>query len=1158
MSMNRWCSKFLARLSNPGNGDMVAARAGGRVFLFVLFSFAFSSVSSRAQSNLEVFGQNRIQKRKFDWKFFDTKHFRVYHYDRSGRELGRYVAEEAEYDISIIEKKMGGQFPQRFNIILYNTYDEYRQSNVGLKEENPTMGNARAGSLKLVDDKLVVYFTGEHSDLRHQIRSGMATVVMQKMVFGDNLKKAVKNSLLLNLPQWVTEGYIAYLVDGWDQKSNSEWKGMLDANPDKGFYELAEEEPELAGKAFWKFVHAQYGMNTVKSLLYTMQQKTGLNKAMKERANLNMKVTRAYDSCINFYKNTYAADAKFQDRIDSANGVTFIKVPRDNSELRSIRVSPAGTDLAYVSWKNGRYQVCTQKTGGASPVTVLLEGGKRDLTEQTDPNYPMLCWSITGSKLAILYRKGKDAYLRVYNNKRGRIETHKIPNNRFDRVLSMTFTQDDDKLIFSAIKKSQTDLYLFTIKGSKMSNITDDVWDDASPSFVSGGARTGVLFLSNRPKPNINVPVGVNELPAGPLNVFFYNTVTENPELLQCTNVKVGHISQPVQYGAEGFAYLHDSNGVNNRYVVQFARSVENKDSAYAIPVTNYSTSIIRQQYNAVAGDMSDVVQQGNKFVVYFHDVENLGDTIRMKKLHPTTLSSEHMDIAPPKSPVVEPKPAEKPNVTAAEPRFPGRFADDEDEKKKPEIKGGNVFQSEFSDNDEQPRKRARRAPVADEEDEKAGEVAVVDSSVLTEITDSAYLKMKPSKYRKSFKPDYLSIKLDNSILFNQYQSIAVNGGQFQNPSLGALSSISLNEILENQRITVGFQLPLMLNYSVYFLQYQNFARRLDWGFFFLRRQSKGYETVGYGSGGVILATKDQLFRTTSDMGQFDLGYPIDRRKAVRFHTSVRSDRFVQKITDTLSLELDFPKTNYYTSVSRLEYVFDNTISPATNIWNGSRYKVYTEYMSGLNNGNKNCYNVGIDVRNYEKLYKNTILATRLAYAHSEGNYMVQYLMGGVDNWMFAQKDNATAGQPPGSNFGFQMLATSLRGYPQYARIGNSFGVLSNEIRVPIASTFFNRPVQSSLLKNLQFVAFADAGCAWKGWVPNPDSLVKTITLPQTVPAGGLNNVALEFRYPAGLAVGYGAGIRTALFGYFVRFDVAWNIEGEKKPMAYFALGTDF
>jgi len=154
-----------------------------RLVCILLFSITVPAVVV-GQSYVEVFGQNRIQYRKFDWKYFDTKHFRVYHYDRAGRQLGRYVAEEAENNISIIEKRLGGQFPHRFNIILYNSYDEYRQSNIGLKDESQATSNTTAGTLNLVGDKLVVYFTGEHNDLQHQIRSGMARVVMERMIFG--------------------------------------------------------------------------------------------------------------------------------------------------------------------------------------------------------------------------------------------------------------------------------------------------------------------------------------------------------------------------------------------------------------------------------------------------------------------------------------------------------------------------------------------------------------------------------------------------------------------------------------------------------------------------------------------------------------------------------------------------------------------------------------------------------------------------------------------------------------------------------------------------------------------------------------------------------------------------------------------------------------
>src|SRR5690606_12467754 len=126
----------------------------------------------------------------------------------------------------------------------------------------------------------------------------------------------------------------------------------------------------------------------------------------------------------------------------------------------------------------------------------------------------------------------------------------------------------------------------FTIRGKRMKNITDDPWDDVQPWFVSGGSRRGVLFLSNRPAPNLEVPMGVNELPTGPMNVFFYNTKTKRKELVQMSDVTSGTVSQPIQYGSDNYAYLYDGNGINNKYVVLMGSNSKNMDSAFSVPTT--------------------------------------------------------------------------------------------------------------------------------------------------------------------------------------------------------------------------------------------------------------------------------------------------------------------------------------------------------------------------------------------------------------------------------------------------------------------------------------------------------------------------------------------------------------------------------------------
>src|SRR5690606_2145250 len=199
---------------------------------------------------------------------------------------------------------------------------------------------------------------------------------------------------------------------GWDAASETKWKNLLQANPDKGFYELAEREPELAGKAFWKFISERYGENNVKNLLYTMQMKSSLSQGIK--LTLNQKVKQTFDSVIQFYSGIYAQDALVQEHPDSNNNqpILEIEVPDDNTQIRNIRVSPRGNDVAYVTWKEGEFKVMLQHTTGEQTKAQIVSGGSKDYNETPDPDYPLLAWSNNGYKLAILYRRGKQTRLR--------------------------------------------------------------------------------------------------------------------------------------------------------------------------------------------------------------------------------------------------------------------------------------------------------------------------------------------------------------------------------------------------------------------------------------------------------------------------------------------------------------------------------------------------------------------------------------------------------------------------------------------------------------------------------------------------------------------------------------------------------------------------
>jgi hypothetical protein len=1089
--------------------------------------FLFFAWPTKAQVYLEKYGQNRVQYRKFAWKVFETDHFRVFHYDRSGKDLARYVAEQAEKDIAAAQKKTGLKMDDKFNIIVYNSYDDYRQSNIGRNHDVQQIRSTESGTIDLPNDKLVVYFSGIHTELRAQITNGISNILLDKKLKSGSLQTMAVNSVKLNIPEWVQNGYVLYASEGWNEQTDKAWKSLVEANPRKKFYDFTELNGPLSGQAFWKFISEKYSQKQTKELMNLMKEKGNMNKAL--RAQLNMNVVRAFDSCLLFFKDAFARDAQNKELRDTKTASLKVKLPKDNSIIRNVRVSPRGADVSYVKWKEGEFKVCLKHTVGEQQESVILEGGEKNYNEESDPNYPLMAWSNTGYKLAILYKKGPGLRLRIYDATKGRMFTYVVPNNRFDRALGMAIDEENNGIILSAIRKSQTDLYYFSTKGAKMRNLTNDVWDDVQPAYVTGGQKRGIMFLSNRPQANMVVPSAVNELPTGPMNVFFYNSTTKSPNLFKCSNADSNTIlTQPIQYGPDNFAYISDAGGVKNQYIVVFGRDRFNKDSAYWVATTNLTHSLNSHQYNPAGSLVAEVIDQDGYYNVYIQPFVHPTKNFVGKSVQEAILvedNAEKMGIAP--------------NVLIEKKRK-GSALKQAMNNNAVQLSSGTIFQTGFGNTQEATASNDRSLEASTDEEEAAvGEA------------DSSFIKMKAQAYRLAFKPNSFSISLDNNLLFTRYQAAGQNGNQFANPSLAGLATISMDDMMEDYRFLAGFRLPFLNNGSSYFFQFENAKRRLDWNIAFLRNaNSQPYNLQFVDSFGNPIFNTLAIGKTVTTLLQGSASYPIDKMRSLRMELGLRQDALTFKAIDTFTLIATNDRK--YWTMSRLEYVYDNTKFISTNIMNGTRYKVFGEYMAQMNDKGGAVYNVGFDFRTYQKVYKNLIWAFRVAAAHSGGKQKVLYFLGGVDNWINYQQA-APAAPVTQEAYGFQALGNTLRGYKQNARNGNSYAVSNSEFRFPILTTLVRRPIQSKILRSLQMVAFSDIGLAWNGLIPNDQSMSKKQVLGQTPVIVSINMPNTE-----GIAIGYGLGMRMALSGYQLRVDAAWNKEGIKRPLVYFSIGTDF
>jgi hypothetical protein len=247
-----------------------------KIFLLLVFFFAIATVASAQVSSVE-FGKNRVQYKKLKWQYYQTANFNAY-FNQNGQELAKYVAQIAEEELPSIEKFAEYSLQRRANIVIYNTFNDMKQSNIGMGIDWQSAG----GVTKLVNNKMIVYYNSNHTDLRRQIREGIAQILTQNVLFGDDLGEVAGNKALLDLPQWLIDGYIAYVGQNWSTDLDNELKSEILSYKYKNFYQFAFEKPLLAGHSFWYYIEEKYKKENTSYLLYLARVYKNLNKATQQ------------------------------------------------------------------------------------------------------------------------------------------------------------------------------------------------------------------------------------------------------------------------------------------------------------------------------------------------------------------------------------------------------------------------------------------------------------------------------------------------------------------------------------------------------------------------------------------------------------------------------------------------------------------------------------------------------------------------------------------------------------------------------------------------------------------------------------------------------------------------------------------------------------
>jgi hypothetical protein len=1111
-------------------------------------------LTANAQVNTVEFGKNRVQYQKFDWKYYQTENFNSY-FSQDGLELGKYVAQVAEKELPQLEEFIEYGLQRRANVAIYNNFDEMYQSNIGLGIDWQGTG----GVTKLVNNKMLVYFDGNRENLRRQIRQGIAGVLVQNVLFGDDLGEFAANQTLLDLPKWLTDGYIEYAAENWSTALDNELKNALLGGDYKNFYHFAFKQPNLAGHSFWYYIGNKYGTQKTTYLLYLSRIYRNLNSATQKIAKKKFKDVLA--DFMQEMPEMYLKDLRGRKAAPKGQ-VTVSEVIGKKDFIRfNANPLPKSFTYAVVEFKQGIYKVVLHENFVERKV--LLRFGARTKEDEINPNYPILAWDGKGTRLAVLYSQEGKIKLFVYDLV-NRIKRTKIELPQFDQVQDMKYMLDANTLIFSAVKAGQTDIFTFKIDSEKTEQITNDTYDDLDAQFVAFPGKTGIIFSSNRPSAtasNTDTAITVR-----PYNIFLIDNwnQTEFKQISQLTNLSFGNARYPSQYQTTHFTFVSDENGIGNRYAGFFRSeragldtlvfigdevlrnpplkevdsvlkewdksdidsvgyaSVTN-DSAYVFPLTNYQASMLETRTAGDQNQLSEVIRQGDmKFLYRLKVDENI-----LRRRNVSAKPTEYRK-----------KLEEQRRMNLM--KLMGDEPVDGDTTKKPTDFFINEFGNERKDSS------------------RLGQVIGVN-----EVPESVLSKAKLYEYRpRKFFNDYVVAGVNNTVFgITRYQPYGGGSGPIDPANgndINGLIRMGTVDLFEDIKISGGIRFAPNLKDNDVLFEYTNLRKRFDWGFSYYRSTLQAVIGTPIGAFNGKLVSNYYLAR---------LRYPLDRTRSVRITAGPRFDRLIVSNDNIIALKIPDGKQTF--AQMTVEYVHDNTINPAQNIWYGLRWKAWMDWFTKVSDlqqsEGKYLFNVGFDARHYLPIYRNVIWALRAAGDFSWGSQKVVYYLGGVDGWLkFGdnRRDDGTFryfdpnNQPdPDANYAYQALAVNLRGFTQNIANGNNNLVINSEIRFPVFTTLLNRPINNALLRNFQLVQFIDLGTAWNGAY---DKIERPSVLYSSNPPG----VAVKIK--AGgigpFAGGYGFGARSTLLGYFVKFDVAWQMDGifQGKPMTYLALGLDF
>src|SRR5512140_2255849 len=454
---------------------------------FVVLAVALAAVlRSSAPAQEEVFGKNKVQYTRFSWSYLQTDHFDIY-FSQGGRWLAEFAASAAETAYTSISKSFRYQIVNRVPIILYNSHNEFQQTNVVSEYLEEGIG----GVTELFKNRVILPYEGDYRKFRHVIHHELVHAVLNDMFYGGSLQSIISNNITLQLPLWFNEGLAEYEALRWDTDSDMFLRDATDHEYLPTIDRLYGYFAYRGGQSVWNYIANKYGDQKIGEILNRIKSTRNVEAGF--RGSIGLSVEELSERWQKEQKVLYWPDiAKREEPADYARRLTTHR--KEGAFYNtSPAISPQGDKIAFISDRNDYFEVFIMNTVDGTVIKKLVSGQTTNNLEELHLLTPGISWSPDGKRVAIATKAGPEDAILVIDAESGDVQ--KVTPG-LAGVFSVTWSPQGNRLAFVGNTPIQSDIYLYDLDTKQLTNLTNDIFSDAFPAWSPDG--TMVYFSSDR------------------------------------------------------------------------------------------------------------------------------------------------------------------------------------------------------------------------------------------------------------------------------------------------------------------------------------------------------------------------------------------------------------------------------------------------------------------------------------------------------------------------------------------------------------------------------------------------------------------------------------------------------------------------------------